>query len=108
MRQPAKGVLTPVHIAPPASTRPPECACLPTYALVPRLPLPASPPGATWQLAEMFEAVMGAIYLDGDLDAVRRCYMTHFPLPQDPLTLLQPGSGGEGNGGAAAGSSPWE
>ena len=51
---------------------------------------------------------MGAIYLDGDLDAVRRCYMTHFPLPQDPLTLLQPGSGGEGNGGAAAGSSPWE
>lgn len=66
--------------------------------------------------AEMFEAVMGAVYLDGDLDAVRAIYTSHFPLPADPLTLLQPdgtgglppapsGGGGSGNGGDD--SSPW-
>ena len=41
--------------------------------------------------AELFEAVMGAVYLDGDLDAVRRCYIGHFPLPADPLSLLRQG-----------------
>ena len=68
-------------------------------------------------LAEMFEAVMGAIYLDGDLDAVRRCYVQHFPLPADPLSLLQAdGTGGgtagsswlSGVGGAASADNPWE
>lgn len=35
--------------------------------------------------------VQGAIYLDSDLEAVRRCYLAHFPLPDDPLTLLKVG-----------------
>jgi hypothetical protein len=55
----------------------------------------------------MFEAVMGAIYLDGDLEAVRRTYISHFPLPDDPLRLLQPDKGGDGPA-AAAQPSPWE
>lgn len=33
--------------------------------------------------------LQGAIYLDSDLEAVRRCYLAHFPLPDDPLMLLQ-------------------
>jgi hypothetical protein len=65
------------------------------------------------QVAEMFEAVMGAIYLDSDLEAVRRCYLSHFPLPADPLSLLQAdGTGGmpssNGSLSSAGSSSPWE
>lgn len=56
--------------------------------------------------------VQGAIYLDGGLEAVRQCYLHHFPLPADPLTLLQPdGTGGlpSANAGSGGGSgSPWE
>lgn len=33
--------------------------------------------------------LQGAIFLDSDLEAVRRCYLAHFPLPDDPLVLLQ-------------------
>lgn len=69
---------------------------------------PAPPPPSPF--------LQGAVYLDGDLDAVRAIYTSHFPLPADPLTLLQPdgtgglppapsGGGGSGNGGDD--SSPW-
>ncbi|KAL4448477.1 hypothetical protein ABPG75_005696 [Micractinium tetrahymenae] len=67
----------------------------------------------TNMVAEMFEAVMGAIYLDGDLAAVRAIYTSHFPLPADPLTLLQPdGTGGplpppSSSSSSDGGPSPW-
>ena len=93
---------------PPTSHHRP-CACRPA---VQQQGVPSSN-----MLAEMFEAVMGAIYLDGDLDSVRHCYVQHFPLPADPLSLLQAdGTGGgtagsswlSGVGGAAAADNPWE
>lgn len=60
--------------------------------------------------------VQGAVYLDGDLDAVRAIYTSHFPLPADPLTLLQPDgtgglppppSGSSGANGSSGEPSPW-
>lgn len=48
----------------------------------------------------------GAVYLDGDLDAVRRCYMSHFPLPANPLSLIENGQAGGGGGSQLP--SPWE
>lgn len=51
----------------------------------------------------------GAIYLDGGLEAVRAVYLSHFPLPEDPLTLLQAdGTGGGVPRAATASTSPWE
>lgn len=40
----------------------------------------------------MAPGLQGAIYLDSDLEAVRRCYLAHFPLPEDPLVLLKVGT----------------
>lgn len=44
--------------------------------------------------------------MDGDLDAVRRCYISLFPLPADPLSLLQPD--GSGSTPSSNDPSPWE
>lgn len=60
----------------------------------------------------LLTASQGAIYLDSDLETVRRVYLSHFPLPADPLSLLQPdGSGGvptSGSGSAwSGGGSTW-
>ena len=39
-------------------------------------------------LAEGFEALVGAIYLDSELTTVRRWLNRRFPLPDDPRELL--------------------
>ena len=53
-------------------------------------------------LAECFEAVLGAVYVDGGLDAVRRVYHRHFPLPPDLGAEAPPGGGGGGGEGGGA------
>lgn len=51
-------------------------------------------PSLTLMLTDcsMAPGLQGAIYLDSDLEAVRRCYLAHFPLPEDPLVLLKVGA----------------
>jgi len=72
---------------------------------------PAHPATLLLMHAPTNPPMQGAIYLDGDLEAVRRCYTGHFPLPADPLSLLQPdGTGGipAASSSSPAANSPWE
>ncbi|CAL8468744.1 g8284 [Coccomyxa elongata] len=41
-------------------------------------------------IAEMFEATLGAIYIDGGLESVRAIYNQHFPLPESLRHVLKP------------------
>ena len=41
------------------------------------------------QLAELFEALLGAVYLDGGYEAARRVFEYHWPLPQKLVVPFQ-------------------